>query len=66
MEDKEKEEHHGVELSDEENHPKDDSLRGVNGKAKEHHGDACFNGHIGEDVDGFTCPPPLEGVSCKV
>lgn len=66
MEDKEEEEHRGVDLSDEENHPKDDSLCSVNGEAKEHHSDACFNGHIREDVDRFTCPPPLEGVSCKV
>ena len=60
LEDEEEEETRGVKLSDEENHPDDNTMGGVDGNAKEHHGDARFDGHIGEDVDGFTCPPPLE------
>lgn len=60
MQDEEEEEKRGVELSDDENRPDDDSVGGVDGKTKEHHGNARFDGHIGEDVDRFTRPPPFQ------
>lgn len=66
MQDEEEEEKRGVELSDDENRPDDDSVGGVDGKTKEHHGNARFDGHIGEDVDRFTRPPPLKRVSLEV
>ena len=59
LQDKEKEEKRRVDFSDDYDCPDDDFVSPRHGNSKEENADAEFECHTGQDVDGFTCPPPL-------
>ena len=59
LQDKEKEEKRRVDFSDDYDCPDYDFVCPRHGDSKEENADAEFERHTGQDVDGFTCPPPL-------
>lgn len=59
LQDKEKEEKRRVDFSDDYDCPDNDFVGPRHGDSKEENADAEFERHTGQDVDRFTCPPPL-------
>lgn len=66
MQDEEEEEEGTIDLDDDDYCPDDDLVCSCYGDADQHNADAEFEGHVGEDVDGLACPPPLEHVSTSM
>ncbi|KFY80862.1 hypothetical protein V499_00317 [Pseudogymnoascus sp. VKM F-103] len=57
--DEKKEEKRGVGFSDDDDGPDDDFVGPGDGDSEQENANAEFERHGGQDVDGFTCPPPL-------
>jgi hypothetical protein len=63
LEDEDEEEESAVQFDDHKRDPEDALVYGENAESKQHQRDAGFDGHVGEDVEGFAKPPVLAHVS---
>lgn len=59
LEDKDEEEESTVKLGDDKSDPQDVFVSAPDTKSEEHQGDACFDGHVRQDVNWFAQPPVL-------
>ena len=63
LEYKQEKEEGAVELGNDDGDPDYEAVAALDRKAEEHDRDGSFDRHVGEDVDRFTGPPPLQRVS---